>query len=349
MQLSLLVQLEPNLGGISGAACYITVGAKLPTKRLAQLQNDHPKLSSSLCSLDDVHTQSAPTFEILMHILTINLPNLQDSLSLQKERKPIRLVIIDSIASLFQASHPQTSRTLRERSKALSELSKVAHNLASMCNIAVVFVNDVSDVFNEQSAENAGNREILYRDQSRWFSSTPSSTRESAKEASLGLVWANHLNTRIMLAKTNKRVQNQVSYGSSKRPKLSHPTISSHNYSDSTDDIVTARTLTVIFSNVAMPAAIDYIISNAGIVSIGERNPVARQIQNDKTGPSEGPAPGNSSLTIDSIGALPSTETLEAWDGLDGNASRTAIDFDALLNEEDDDNEPFFSFYMTLQ
>ena len=104
MQLSLFVQLEPNLGGISGAACYITVGSKLSTTRLTQIQNNHPSLSSALCSLDDIHTLSAPTIEILMHVLTANLPNLQESLALQKDRKPIRLVVIDSISSLFQAS-----------------------------------------------------------------------------------------------------------------------------------------------------------------------------------------------------------------------------------------------------
>lgn len=344
MQLSLFVQLEPNLGGISGAACYITVGARLPTKRLAQLQNNHQRLSPSLCSLSDVHTQSAPTIEVLLHILSINLPNLQDSISKQQERNPIRLVIVDSIASLFQASHPQTSGSLRERSKALSELARVAHNLASMCNIAVVFVNDVSDVFNDHATGNAGGQEILYRDQSRWFNSAPSCARESAKEASLGLVWANHLNTRIMLAKTNKRMQNPISIetSSSKRPKLNDSTVSSHVHPDPIDDLVAVRTFTVIFSNVTTPSAIDYIISNAGFLSIGEQDHIPSQLQKDKNGPSEGPAFENDTLPVDALGVLPSTDTLEAWDGLDGGATRSGIDFDALLDEDDEDEYALF-------
>ncbi|KLO07392.1 P-loop containing nucleoside triphosphate hydrolase protein [Schizopora paradoxa] len=339
MQLSLFVQLEPNLGGISGAACYITVGARLPTNRLAQMQNYHQKLLPSLCGLNDVHTQSAPTFEILMHILTVNLPSLQDSLSTQKERKSIRLVIVDSIASLFQTSHPQTSGTLRERSKALSELSRVAHNLASMCNIAVVFVNDVSDVFNDETAGNTGSHEILYRDQSRWFNSTPSRYGEPAKEASLGLVWTNHLNTRIMLAKTNKRIRNPFSPESSsaKRQKQDNSLVSSHVHQEPVDDIVAVRTLTVVFSNVAMPSSIDFIINNAGLVSIGEQNHTTSQIQENKIHSSEEPAFEEEPLPIDALDIPPSTNPLEAWDGLDHGAARTDIDFDALLDEDDDD------------
>ncbi|TDL27207.1 hypothetical protein BD410DRAFT_704989, partial [Rickenella mellea] len=76
LQLSLLVQVPTNLGGLSGSACYLTSSATLQTKRLNQLISEHPLLSTDVCGLSDIHTNMVSTVPILLHTLEVKLPLL---------------------------------------------------------------------------------------------------------------------------------------------------------------------------------------------------------------------------------------------------------------------------------
>ncbi|EJD02087.1 P-loop containing nucleoside triphosphate hydrolase protein [Fomitiporia mediterranea MF3/22] len=272
LQLSLLVQLRPALGGLSGSACYLTTHAKLPTKRLNQLILNHPLLSPSLCSLSDIHTVSAPTIEFLLHTLRNTFPALQDELRKDAKRKPVRLIVIDSISTLFNTPEKSSSVTLFERSKALYELSNVMHTIAARDNIAFVVVNEVTDVFNDYypaAQDDASKGDIIYRDQAKWFNSAHFIPRESTKEARLGLVWANQVNARIMLTRTNRRKYLDDPLPLAKRQHLNGgPTsvsLMTGENDKELDQFVLLRRFSVIFGSVSTPGSVDFVVTNAGV------------------------------------------------------------------------------------
>ncbi|THH08544.1 hypothetical protein EW145_g2645 [Phellinidium pouzarii] len=294
LQLSLLVQVRANLGGLSGSACYLTTHSKLPTKRLSQLAADHSLLSPSVCSLSDVHTVAVPTIDLLIYTLKTTFPALQRDLSKNPTRKSVRLVVIDSISALFHTSEKPSTLTLVDRSKALSELSRVMHTIAAKDNIAFVVINDVTDVFTEahlHSQEGDLKADVVYRDQARWFNSAHSIPRENAKEASLGLVWANQLNVRIMLTRTNRRRYLDERLPYLKRRRLSGGAVNATSSSvhaglDDTQSTLIRR-LSVIFSSVSMLNSVDFIITKEGITVLADEmvpgTTVVQNFQNENT------------------------------------------------------------------
>lgn len=278
LQLSLLVQVDPTLGGVLGSACYLTTHATLPTKRLAQISEEHALLSPSICSLSDVHTMTTPTHELLMHALSVTLPALQKELVSDPHRKPIKLIVIDSISALFHTAEKHNSSTLIQRSKALVELSAKLHTLASLHNIAIVVINDVSDVFTDSphnSQCEVKKTDIIYRDQARWFGSAHSLPGENMKEAGLGLVWANQVNARIMLTRTNRRRHLDEPASQPKRRRLSNGNSHSSQplsplaiVSEANDEVngpILVRRLSIVFSSVSARNSVDFVITKQGI------------------------------------------------------------------------------------
>ncbi|KAI5124043.1 hypothetical protein M0805_003872 [Coniferiporia weirii] len=283
LQLSLLVQVRPILGGLSGSACYFTTHCGIPTKRLAQLATEHPLLSPSVCSLSDVHTIAVPTIELMTHTLKTTLLALQSSLSKDPARKPVRLVVIDSVSALFHTTEKPTTLTLVERSKSLSEISRVMHSLAARDNIAFVVINEVTDVFHPSGSypqEGKLESDVVYRDQARWFNSAHSIPGENLKEASLGLVWANQLNARIMFTRTNRRRYPDEHPPLLKRRRVesegvirsSHPSSSADVGAD-VDQPILIRRLSVIFSSVSMLNSVDFVITKQGLSAVAGEVP----------------------------------------------------------------------------
>jgi hypothetical protein len=218
LQLSVMSQIPINQGGLDGAVAYITTGsASLPTNRLLEIARLHQKTAKLDMStlMDNIHHCRAPTIYALMQVLKHDLPSLCDQLSSEDRspsRKPIRLLIIDSITALFQIGEKTTTATLVERSKAIVEISTILHHLASQRGLTLLVLSHVTDVFHAQEGfhgslpssdqEVGGEGEILYRDQSKWFNQ---SVDDGRKEATLGLTWANQVNTRVMLSRTERR------------------------------------------------------------------------------------------------------------------------------------------------
>ncbi|KAI0282544.1 hypothetical protein BGY98DRAFT_912294, partial [Russula aff. rugulosa BPL654] len=74
LQLSLLVQLPVDQGGLNGSACYLTTSASLPTPRLIQLLHEHPLLVGSRCTLDNIQTSATKSVSSLLHALSEIIP-----------------------------------------------------------------------------------------------------------------------------------------------------------------------------------------------------------------------------------------------------------------------------------
>ncbi|OCH95638.1 hypothetical protein OBBRIDRAFT_809784 [Obba rivulosa] len=227
----------------------------------------HPLLVSSCCGLADIHTIKTPEISALIYVLSTTFPALLKSLASQPSAKPVKLLVIDTLAELFH-SHGKTSATsLRERSKNLAELSTLLHTISSRYRIAVLVLNEVADVFDMSADADPGNAtELVYRDQARWFNRADSIPGEDRKEASLGLVWANQVNVRIMLSRTARlRRLDGPDHRKAKRRRLD-----GYPHSPTGEQLARIRRLSVIFSSVARPASLDYIITEEGFSTIPE-------------------------------------------------------------------------------
>jgi DNA repair protein RAD57 len=271
LQLSLFVQNPPELGGISGSTCYLTTSAKLPTGRLKQIADSNSQLSPTDCGLDNVHTISISTVPILQNILSNILPSfIQQKTS---SPKPVKLVIIDALTELFHSSEKTSKTTLFDRSKDLNRIASALHTIAGTHNVAVVVINEVIDRF-ERGPAPSSSKDLIYSDKSRWFSTCNSVPGENIKEASLGLVWANQLNARIMLSKTGRRRyidESELLQAQQQQKKARVDSGSSVQQQtqmlaseDDAHQATLVRRLSVIFSSVAPPVSMDYIITHEG-------------------------------------------------------------------------------------
>ncbi|KAF9495990.1 P-loop containing nucleoside triphosphate hydrolase protein [Pleurotus eryngii] len=298
LQLSLLVQLPPRLGGLSSSACYITTSSTLPTTRLLQILNAHPLLSSTLCGLSNVHTISTPTIAALLQILSTTLPQF---LASKPNDRPIKLIVIDSLAELFHTSAQTTTNTLVERSRSVSEISVCLHTLASKYQVAILVLNEVVDVFVRQISPEWLDNGLLYFEQSKWFSRAHSIPLEDSKEVSLGLVWANQVNARMLLSRTGRRRYISKDDLGTRIQKPSHDAAPTRSHQTSTDQEATLiRRFTVIFSSVAPPTSLDYIVTEAGISTLVDNNSSASQTEQVLAPPSlEHPAPPVASVLED--------------------------------------------------
>ncbi|KAG5219943.1 DNA repair protein [Salix suchowensis] len=287
-----------RLGGLSSSACYITTSSTLPTTRLLQILNAHPLLSSTLCGLSNVHTISTPTIAALLQILSTTLPQF---LASKPNDRPIKLIVIDSLAELFHTSAQTTTNTLIERSRSVSEISVCLHTLASKYQVAILVLNEVVDVFVRQISPEWLDNGLLYFEQSKWFSRAHSIPLEDSKEVSLGLVWANQVNARMLLSRTGRRRYISKDDLGTRIQKPSHDAAPTRSHQTSTDQEATLiRRFTVIFSSVAPPTSLDYIVTEAGISTMVDNNSSASQTERVLAPPSlEHPAPPVASVLED--------------------------------------------------
>ncbi|KAG0039473.1 DNA repair protein xrcc3 [Podila clonocystis] len=224
LQLCLMVQLPKECGGLDGSVVWLSTEGKFPYSRLesllghfvARFENIVPDLN-----VDDIRTniyyESMADQETQLHIFNYQLPNLIRDLHLMHEqeqvqesdeelerskKKPIKLVIIDSITNNFRselavptgdfgAGRTGFRASLLQRSADICEIGLRLRTLADEYGLAVVCVNQVSDVFKPQFMPSYGGL-------SRHGVPKPGEQKKPA----LGLVWENTINTRIMLQRT---------------------------------------------------------------------------------------------------------------------------------------------------
>uniref|UniRef100_A0A1A8L900 X-ray repair complementing defective repair in Chinese hamster cells 3 n=3 Tax=Nothobranchius TaxID=28779 RepID=A0A1A8L900_9TELE len=188
LQLCLSVQYPPEHGGLSSGALYICTEDQFPIRRLQQLiagqsvlRSEVPSsLNSCLCFSDHIYIEHTADLESLKVCLSRRAPLLLG-------QGLVRLIVVDSVASLFRCEF-QADDWL-ERNKQLLTLSSMLHYLSQEFDASVLCINQVTDVFS-QSANSLG----------------PSS---SSVCPALGLAWANQVMVRLMML----RLQETVSRG----------------------------------------------------------------------------------------------------------------------------------------
>jgi len=215
------------------------------------------------CSLEGVHTISTPTVTVLQRVLTDTLPSFIEKRA--STMKPVKLLVIDALGELFHSSGKTTTSTLVERSKDIANISASLHDLASKYRLAILVLNEVIDVFNRYSLTTEYQGDMLYDQQSRWFN-TAEFFGEGSKEATLGLTWANQVNTRIMLSRTGRRKYLRVD----EDPKRRHcdgpeaPSLQAGKEELAIEPTLIRR-LSILFSNVSSPTSLDYIVTESGV------------------------------------------------------------------------------------
>ncbi|KAF7295128.1 RAD51b protein [Mycena indigotica] len=316
LQQALFVQLPVAQGGLSASACYITTHATLNTERLMQLMTTNPLLSPEACSLDDIQTITAPTVPILISILSKILPDLISHRAKTGNSKQVKLVVIDALADLFLGLDKTSTETLVERSQSLVEISTLLHSLASVYNMLILVVNHTTDIFH--LSQHAG-EELEYKQQARWFGGATTIAGVNSKEASLGLVWANQINARIMMTRTGRRLV--LHSGSNKRQKVGDlgqvptPALAS----EPSEAVI--RRFTIIFSSVGPPCSVDYIITTSGINTLTDTLSKASVESGQVTVPS-------------SSSAIDSTEPFDEWEQYFDDIPIEAYDLALSLHQE---------------
>lgn len=274
------MQLPVDQGGLNGSACYFTTSASLPTPRLIQLLHEHPLLAGSRCTLDNIQTSAAKSVTSFLHALSDILPASIDAA--KARATPLKLLIVDSLADLLLEDAKISTATLADRSRNLSAIAAQLHALAATHQLAVVAINRVTDVWERRPDADMGfPGELIYADHARLFGQGDGAS--SKKSAALGLVWANQVNARIMLARTERRHHYHHHYDRH-RPHLPGasavaPTEEGHERkrqrTDKGDEDVVlpvvVRRLTVVFSSVcAAPASVDFIVTSRGVETLAK-------------------------------------------------------------------------------
>jgi len=266
LQLSLTVQLPISEGGLSGSACYLTTSSTLPTTRLVEITENHPRLSPAWCSLSDIHTIKTPEIPVLLHVLAHTVPELLTRLSGRPDAKPVKLLVIDTLTELFHSHDKLSSETLFQRSKSLTEISHILHNIASKFRVAVLVLNEVVDVVERHSSTDDGpSGDLIYADQARWFNRAETIPGEGRKQASMGLVWANQVNTRVMLSRTERMRYLEGEEGRKPKRRRSEDPPDRANFEFQP---VRIRRLSIIYSSVTIPSSMDYIVSHEGFTAL---------------------------------------------------------------------------------
>ncbi|KZT11487.1 uncharacterized protein LAESUDRAFT_624867, partial [Laetiporus sulphureus 93-53] len=206
-----------------------------------------------------------PEIPILLRVLSTTLPALIEQLAAKPAAKPVKLLVIDTLTELFHSHARVSTATLSQRSKSLNEISALLHSIASKYQIAVLVLNEVMDVMDrDPSADPDDSYDLVYRDQAQFFNRADSIPGERRKEASMGLVWANQINARIMLSRTERlRHLEDTEHRKRKRRRV-------EDQSSSNDQLTRIRRLSVVFNHVASPQSLDYIVTDEGIATLPE-------------------------------------------------------------------------------
>ncbi|KAF8502456.1 hypothetical protein JB92DRAFT_2641526, partial [Gautieria morchelliformis] len=177
----------------------------------------------------------------------------------------LHLLVLDSISALFRTNTKTTSKTLFERSRELNDVALMLHHLASTYHLVVLVINEVNSVFERvdssslNPSQSPGVDQMLYSEQSRWFSRGDSLPSEGYREAGLGLVWASQVGLRVLMTRTGRR-RHLLCSRDSKRPR--NGTVDSEQPKDS--EAVLIRRISVIFSSFSPPDSADFIILRSG-------------------------------------------------------------------------------------
>tara|TARA_B110000003_G_scaffold78927_1_gene80441 strand:- start:9 stop:1175 length:1167 start_codon:yes stop_codon:yes gene_type:complete len=203
LQLLLNAQLPREVGGLDGAAVYVHTEGRAPLARLRQMISKREIYSTHLPPDHDPldYVYLVKTLEEDPESLWDALASVADVLTDPPggPDRPVRLIVVDSMSSPFRETDVSKRDGVFERTGILSRVAALIGEYAHRADVAVIVTNHVSDaVRNEGVGSSSGENK-----QRRLFG--PSGDLRSSGRSvapSLGLFWANCVNTRLFLSRT---------------------------------------------------------------------------------------------------------------------------------------------------
>lgn len=329
LQLCLHVQLPVSQGGLASSAYYMSSQSTFPTRRALQIAQSRYSLpqDQALEMLDHIRLTPAESFNDLEHFALIWTRSLAQQA--RSTGKPLGLLVIDSLAAPIRTAYGSDAASFRQRANDLNAFGERLNKLAQDLQLCVLVVNQVSyDVSHRPfsslgsfeaptelspSTHHAGFSrfiELPYASAAPFFSSHE---LYKSHQAALGLVWANQVDTRLLIARAPRRTADGV------------------------------RHLCVVFSPVASSTGprsyVDVYIREQGVIHYS--NPALRQRLRMLTEPSSSSAssaPGKTAIrstppaspTTGSGSEHPEGDEDSLWMELDQQVDMSQMDLEAI-------------------
>eukprot|EP00742_Colponemidia_sp_Colp-10_P013713 GILJ01015512.1.p1 GENE.GILJ01015512.1~~GILJ01015512.1.p1 ORF type:complete len:315 (-),score=25.80 GILJ01015512.1:77-1021(-) len=191
LQLLLQAQLPAHLGGLSGSTFYLSTEGSVPFKRLQQLAESYEAKTSGtehISFLENIFIENVHSLEHQWDILSNRIPLLMESMQ-------IKLVVIDSIASLFRVEFDHSRRDMRSRSDCMTRHASLLKRLSSEYRIPIVVTNQVADIFHNEDASRSHNHHT------------------ASVAPALGLAWSNCIDHRLFLSRKDMGEQQHINPG----------------------------------------------------------------------------------------------------------------------------------------
>ncbi|KAK9705827.1 hypothetical protein RND81_07G085000 [Saponaria officinalis] len=196
LQLLLAAQLPVDCGGFAASSLFIYTEFPFPHRRLRQLSQSFAHSrggyfgNSSYDPLSNVLVHGVHDADQLFDVL-LKL----DSFLVRRNvgRWPVRVIVIDSIAAVFRSEFENTPADLKRRSSFFFKIAGRLKELAEKFGLAVVVTNQVVDFVGSNDGINGlriGNLRYFYTSGRRVC-------------AALGLAWANCVNTRLFISRSD--------------------------------------------------------------------------------------------------------------------------------------------------
>jgi RecA/RadA recombinase len=150
MQMCLQVQMPREFGGLEGSALYLCTSGRFSIKRMEQIfQTFAKKHEISLDTetmyhwLDGIHCVLIRDQETQMHLLKYQIMNFV-------KRNGVKLMVVDSIAANFRGLEEGGSADHFNRASYIYQTCNILLQIASIEQVAVLVLNEVSSNFQSQ-------------------------------------------------------------------------------------------------------------------------------------------------------------------------------------------------------
>ncbi|GAB2224939.1 hypothetical protein Droror1_Dr00005720 [Drosera rotundifolia] len=207
LQLLLSSQLPHSHGGLAASSLYLHTELPFPVRRLAQLSKSFIAANAGIFPpeydpLGRIFVGKIESADELVDVL-LKLDSVIEGVRVGKW--PIKLIVVDSIAALFRGEYENKGGEMRKRAALFFRISGRLRSLAERYGIVVVVTNQVVDLVEGGDGRGSGgvrvgNEEVLV-----------SLGRRVCP--ALGLSWANCVNVRLFLSKSEVSVDDKKEGG----------------------------------------------------------------------------------------------------------------------------------------
>lgn len=224
LQLLIAAQLPREMGGLDGTAVYVHTEGRAPLSRLKQLVASHP----AVCKYTEAKKKTKPDSEIdlmngvyvaetlddpdglwtaLVSVASVLSETNDDG---RKKKKPVRLLVVDSVSSPFRESDASRASGAFSRARVLGRVAALLREYAHRHDVAVVVTNHVVDAFGSEGSENdnaeynADLKRLKDHSKKKNVFGPAGALSSSGRDVApaLGLFWANCVNTRLFLRRS---------------------------------------------------------------------------------------------------------------------------------------------------